>query len=146
MLDIQDAFRANLKFISETELDVDFVQDIFAEDGDLTQFVMGNCEFKSGKIITADPLCYLQNPEDVMPKFKTIAPGTYPVQVAVMEESIAGLRIVGARLKTRDTQAVSYELAKCEKDGKEAGLSGIPVECGMACFCDERAAQSYWKF
>ncbi len=146
MLDIQEAFRANIKFISEAELDVNFVQDIFDEDGDLTQFVMGECDFKSGKIITADPLCYLQNPEDVMPKFKATAPGTYSVQVAVMEKSIAGLRIVGARLKIRDTQAVSYELAKCEKDGKEASLSGIPVECGMACFCDVQAAQSYWKF
>ena len=142
----QDAFRANLKFISETELDADFVQDIFDEEGELTQYVMGKCEFPTGVIITADPLCYLQNPEDVMPKFKHVAPGTYPIQVAVMEESIAGLRIVGARLKIRDTQAVSYELAKCEKDGKEAALSGIPVECGMACFCDEQSAQSYWKF
>lgn len=143
---VQDAFRANLKFISEVTMDADLVQDIFDEDGELTQYVMGNCEFKTGRIITADPLCYLQSPKNVMPKFKRVAPGTYPVQVAVMEESIAGLRIVGGRLKITDAQAVSYELAKCEKDGKEAELSGIPVECGMACFCDEQAAQSYWRF
>lgn len=143
---VQDAFRANLKFISETELDADFVQDIFDENGELTQYVMGNCAFPTGVIITADPLCYLQDPKHIMPKFQRVAPGSYPVQVAVMEESIAGLRIVGARLKITEAQAVSYEFAKCEKDGKEAELSGIPVECGMACFCDAQAAQSYWEF
>lgn len=143
---VQDAFRANLKFISKAELDVDLVHDIFDEDGDLTQYVMGNCEFPTGVIIAADPLCYLQNPQDVMPKFKQVAPGTYPVQVAVMEESIAGLRIVGARLKITNEQAVGYELAKCEKDGKEQGLCGVPVDCGMACFCDKQAAQGYWRF
>ncbi len=143
---LQEAFKANLEFISEETLNTNFVQSIFAEDGEFIQFVLGNCEFRTGKIITADPLCYLQNPKYIMPKFKRIEPGIYPVQLSVMKESIAGIRIVGARLKIKSTLAVSYEPATCERDGKEDELSGFPVECGMACFCDEQAAQSYWKF
>ena len=110
---------------------------------------MGVCEFKTGKVITADPLYYLKNSKEVFIKEKSIAPGTYPVQVAVMDSDIAGLRIVGARLKVNEKEAIQYELAKClaEKNGKlMTTYAGFPVECGMGCFCDEQAAKSYRNF
>lgn len=142
----QTAFEQNLKFISKDTLDTELVQYIFGDTGELVQYTMGKCEFPSGRILTADPLCYLQHPEDVLFKVRRINPGTYPVQVAVMHSAVAGLRIVGARLKLSDREAVSYELAKCEKEDHKTTFAGFPVECGMACFCDEQSARSYWQF
>lgn len=138
----QDCFKENLDFLSEDTLDTEFVKSVFQESENLRQYIMGKCEFQTGKIITADPLCYLQNSEDVSVKEKSIAPGTYPVQLSVMDSNMAGLRIVGAKLKISDQEAVNYEPAKC----MNINFAGYPVECGMGCFCDEQAAKSYWKF
>lgn len=149
---VQAAFEQNLKFISKDTLDVGFAQYIFGDTRDLRQYIMGECAFSSGRILTADPLCYLQSPKDVHLKEKSIKPGTYPVQVAIMDSSMAGRRIVGARLKVSGKEAVLYELAKCKKEAVlSGGMTAFPefgfaVECGMACFCDEQAARSYWQF
>lgn len=140
------AFEKNLEFISKDTLDVELVQYIFGDTKDLMQYTMGECMFPSGRILTADPLCYLQNPKDVLMKAKCIEPGAYPVQLAIMDSEMAGRRIVGARLKISDKEAVFYELAKCEKEDHKTTYAGFPVECGMACFCDEQAARSYWRF
>ncbi|MDE7324290.1 MAG: DUF4241 domain-containing protein [Lachnospiraceae bacterium] len=142
----QLAFEKNLKFISRDTLDADLVQYVFGDTKELRQYTMGSCVFPSGRILTADPLCYLQSPKDVLVKAKNIEAGTYPVQVSIMDSDMAGLRIVGARLKIKDSEAVSYELAECEKENHETTFAGFPVECGMACFCDEQAARSYWQF
>lgn len=143
---MQMAFEENLQFISEDTLDVDLVKSIFEDTEDLMQYSLGKCEYKSGRIITADPLCYMQKQENVLVKARSIKPGTYPIQVAIMESPTVGIRNVAARLKVNDNEAVRYELANCAKDNKETTFAGFPVECGMACFCDEQAAQSYWKF
>ncbi|MDE6618947.1 MAG: DUF4241 domain-containing protein [Lachnospiraceae bacterium] len=143
---MQTAFEKNLKFISKDTLDVELVQYVFGDTKDLRQYTMGVCSFPSGRILTADPLCYLQSPKDVLIKAKRIAPGAYPVQLAIMDCDMAGIRIVGARLKISDKEAVSYELANCEKEDHKTTFAGFPVECGMACFCDEQAARSYWRF
>lgn len=143
---LQTAFEENLKFISKDTLDVELAQYIFGDTRDLRQYTMGSCAFPSGRILTADPLCYLQSPKNVLFKTKRIKAGTYPVQVAVMDTGAAGIRIVGARLKLSEREAVSYELAKCEKEDDKKTFAGFPVECGMACFCDEQSAQGYWRF
>lgn len=149
---VQRAFEENLKFISNDTLDVEFAQYLFGDTRDLRQYTMGECAFSSGRLLTADPLCYLQSPKDVHLKEKSIQPGVYPVQVAIMDSDMAGRRIAGARLKISGEQAVSYELAKCEKEAVLSGGAttfpefGFAVECGMACFCDEQAARSYWQF
>lgn len=143
---VQEAFEKNLKFISNDTLDTELVKYIFEDIKDFRQYTMGVCEFKTGRIITADPLCYLQSPKDILVKAKRIKAGTYPIQVSVMDSAMAGLRIIGARLKISDQGAIRYELANCEKENREVPIAGFPVECGMACFCDEQSAQSYWKF
>lgn len=143
---VQDAFEKNLEFISNDTLDVDFVKYIFGDTTDLKQYTMGTCQFKTGRIITADPLCYLQNADNVLIKAKSIKAGSYTIQVSVMNSDMVGLRIVGARMIISNQEAVFYELANCEKENQEVSFAGFPVECGMACFCDEQSAQSYWKF
>lgn len=133
----------------EKVLDVKFVEQIFKNTSELRLYTMGECEFQTGRIITADPLSSLQNPDYINPKERTIAPGKYPVQVSVMDSDIVGLRIVGARLRISENQVVSYEEANCaDNNQKEHGkiFAGFPVESGMGCFCDEQSAKSYWKF
>lgn len=146
---LQDAFEKNLKFISKDTLEPDFANRLFAADGGMSQYTLGSCEFATGMLITADPLCYLQQPRSISVKEKTISPGSYPVQVSVMRSETAGLRIVGARLKIKESEAVKFELAngRIQKDGEwKTTFAGFPVECGMACFCDAQAAESYWSF
>lgn len=67
---VQEAFEKNLKFISADSLDLELVKSIFGDNKALIQYNMGECEFKSGKIITADPLCYLQDSKNVLIKAK----------------------------------------------------------------------------
>lgn len=143
---LQRAFEQNLKFISKDTLDVELVQYIFGNTEDLQQYTMGECTFSSGRVLTADPLYYLKNPKEVLVKAKRIRPGTYPVQLSIMNSQLAGMRIVGARLKLNNNEVVAYELAHGEKEDNKITFAGFPVECGLACFCDEQAAQSYWRF
>lgn len=143
---VQEAFQENLKFISRDTLDVELAKDIFEDTKNLIQYTLGVCEFPTGRIITADPLCYLQNPKDALVKAKGIKKGAYPIQIAVMPASIMGIRNVGARLKISDKEAVRYELANCEKENHQTTFAGFPVECGTACFCDEQSAKSYQRF
>lgn len=145
----QLAFEANLKFISKDTLDVELVKYIFEDKEDFMHYTMGPCAFPTGAVLTADPLCYLQSPRNVAVKEKHIKPGSYPVEMAIMQSDLVGLRNVAARLKVSEKQAVSYELAKTRALSDEspfAGFAGFPVEAGMGCFCDANAAQSYWNF
>lgn len=146
---MEEVSTEELQTVRSDTLDAEFVKHIFENTSDLRLYTMGECEFKTGRIITADPLYSLQNPEYINLKEKSIAPGKYPVQVSVMDSDIVGLRIVGARLKISENQAVSYEPANCVEDNQKEhriAFAGFPVECGMGCFCDEQSAQSYWKF
>ncbi len=143
---LQLAFEQNLEFISKDTLDAAFVRHIFGDAQNLQHYTMGTCTFPTGTVITADPLYYLKNPKEVLVKAKRVKAGSYPVELSIMNSRMAGLRVVGARLKVSDSEAVSYELANGENEEKKTTFAGFPVECGMACFCDEQAAKSYWRF
>lgn len=146
---LQFAFEQNLKFISQDKLDAGQVKAVFESEGQLRYFTIEGVAFPSGKLIVADPLCYLQSPKNISVLAKEIAPGEYPITLAVMDSKIAGIRIVGAKMKIVPEKAVKYELAEAlrQKDEKwEKTLAGFPVETGTACFCDEKAAEGYWNF
>lgn len=146
---LQTAFEKNLKFISQTDFDLETVKGLFHETDKIKCFELGNCEFPSGHIIIADPLCYLQDKNSVYVLEKSVASGSYPVTLSVLYSEMAGVRIAGARLKITENIAVKYELAEPEKGGEEKRfppMAGFAVEAGMGCFCDEQAAKDYWTF
>lgn len=146
---VQNAFEDNLEFICQGDYDVSIVERIFTEDGRIKCYELGKCEFTTGNIIVADPLCYLQDSRSVNVLEKTIPAGSYPVILSILFSKVAGLRIAGAKLKVTEEKAVRYELAEPRKDGEEKrcpSLPGFAVEAGMGCFCDEAAAKDYWSF
>lgn len=146
---IQIAFEKNLKFISGETLDIEMVQKVFETDKRMRYFEFAECNFSSGRIIVADPLCYLQDPKSITMLEKKIPAGKYPLTLSIMDSEIAGRRIVGARLKVKNTEAKNYELASAIADEEGAiknVFAGFPVEAGMACFCDQESAVSYWEF
>lgn len=145
---IRSAFEKNLKFISQTEWDTAVVENIFTENGRIKCYELGKCEFRTGNIIVADPLCYLQDSKSVNVLKDTIPAGRYSVILSVLFSEIAGLRIAGAKLKVTEKRAVRYELAEPRKDEEKKcpPFSGFGVEAGMGCFCDEASAKDYWTF
>lgn len=146
---IQTAFEQNLKFISNETLDTEIVKKVFERDERMRNYEFAECDFPSGRIIVADPLCYLQDPKSVTFLEKKIPAGKYPVMLSIMDSEIAGRRIVGARLKVKNIEAKSYELASAIVNDNGAiknAYAGFPVEAGMACFCDQESAVSYWEF
>lgn len=146
---IQTAFEENLKFISKDTMDAKLVKRVFEEDKRIRYFTFADCSFSSGRVIVADPLCYLQDPKSISVLEKKIPAGKYPVTLAVMDSEIAGRRIVGARLKVTDAEAVSYELAAALRNDNgetKPTFAGFPVETGLGSFLDQEAAVSYWNF
>lgn len=146
---IQIAFEQNLKFISKAVLETELVKEVFGTNSKIRHFTMENCGFPTGRVIATDPLACLQSPKRTTVLEPRILPGNYPVILAVMDSSVAGRRIVGAKMKITSGAAVKYEPAGAlmKKDGQwEKTFAGIPVDAGLVCFCDERAAQGYWQF
>ena len=146
---LQLAFEQNLKFISKIVLETELVKEIFETNGKIRHFTMENCGFPTGRVIAADPLCCLQSPQHTTVLEPQILPGNYPVILAVMDSLVAGRRIVGAKMIITSKAAVKYEPAEAfrKKDGQwEKTFAGIPVDAGLVCFCDEKAAESYWRF
>lgn len=149
---MQLIFEKNLEFLRSRKVDVETVNSIFNSKKEVRTFKLGNVEFPTGKIIVADPLCYLQSPQNISILEKQIPKGKYDVTLAIIDSKIVGRRIAGARLKVSNNHAVSYELAKdlcLDENGKitkKYGFSGFGVETGTGCFCDIYAARKYWDF
>lgn len=106
---------------------------------------MGEADFPSGEIIIADPLVYLGNDKYTEPLNRKIPAGSYPVELAILDSPVAGLRIAAARLKIRETDICRYEIAMpagttAAQYNQPGIFAGFGVDAGMACFCDAAAA------
>lgn len=62
---LQTVFERTLKFVRQTDFDVEKVKRLFYETNKIKCYELGNCEFPTGHIIIADPFCYLQNKNSV---------------------------------------------------------------------------------
>lgn len=149
---IQAIFEQNLKYISQTEVDAEKIARQFVKTETRFFLTVGTVDVPSGKVIVADPLCYMFGEHIIAPVLaREIPKGSYPAEVSICRHEYIGIRMCTARLKIRDTKAVRYELAqpvpetaaaKC-KDGV---MSGFPVDAGMMCFIDAGAAENYAGF
>ena len=59
----------------------------------------------------SDPLAYLPDSDFILVLEKNIPAGRYPVEVSICRNDEIGLRMCTAKLKVKDTEAVSYERA-----------------------------------
>lgn len=146
------AFEKNLKYISSETLDADKIARQFVKTETRFFLTVGTVDVPSGKVIVADPLSYLSGEHVIAPVLKRGIPcGNYPAEVSICRHPGMGIRMCTARLKIKDTQAVRYELAESEEDtaafkAKDGVMHGFPVDAGMMCFIDAKAAENYAAF
>ena len=145
-------FEKNLKYISGEELDADKIVRQFVKSETRFFLTVGTVDVPSGKIIVADPLSYLSGEHVIAPVLKREIPaGSYPAEVSICRHPQIGIRMCTARLKVKGTAAVRYELAESEEESaafkaKDGIMHGFPVDAGMMCFIDAKAAESYAAF
>lgn len=145
---LQKAFEKNLKFLNHKEYDVSSIQDIFSKS---RIFTMGYADFPSGEIILGDPLVYLGNDKYCNHLDKTIPQGKYPIELAIIDSPIAGIRVVAVRLGINHRQVQHYEIAMSkgttiEQYNQPGIFTGFGVDAGLACLCDYCLVSEYQNF
>lgn len=150
-VDVQKAFEANLKYISNTEKDVDVIKRQFVKSGTRCYLTIGKADCPTGKIVVADPLAYLPANKYCPVLATQIPAGKYPVDVSICHGNEIGLRMCTVRLKLKETEAVSYKLVDPTAESaafiaKDGIVSGFPVDAGMISICDEQVAKEYREF
>jgi hypothetical protein len=151
MDDVQIMFKENLKYISQTEISPEVIENQFVKSQTRYYITVGEIDCPSGKIVVSDPLCYLAS-GNACPQLSINIPiGTYPVEVSICRNEYIGIRMCTARLKIKNTKAVKYVCAESTEDSAVAKcsdgyISGFPVEAGMLSFCDAVVAEEYRSF
>lgn len=147
---IQEVFKENLKYISNTEIDPKIIEEQFVKTNTRFFLTVGEIDCPTGEIIVSDPLCYLANNNYLSILDEKIPKGKYKVETSICRDEIFGIRMCTARLKVKDTKAVKYVCAKSheEKNGEKTPckFSGFPVDAGMMSFCDKKVALEYLDF
>ena len=89
---------------------MEFFQDLFQPSEYLQTATLGVADFPTGRVVLADPLCYLGSKYETTLE-QQIARGSYPVQAALLRTRYAGLRYAAARLILAERPAARYEIA-----------------------------------
>lgn len=149
---LDEMFKANLKYISQTEMNAEKIAGQFVKTNSRFFLTVGIVDIPSGRVVVADPLCYMFGEHSIAPVLeKEIPAGSYPVDVSIYRDNMIGIRMCTARLKIKETAAVRYEIAAplpetAAAKFKDGVMSGYPVDAGMMCFCDSKAAAEYADF
>lgn len=149
---LQAVFEKNLKYIGSKDIDAEKLARQFVKTNSRFFLTVGQVDVPSGRVVVADPLCYMFGEHVIAPVLKREIPkGTYPAEAALFRNPLAGIRMCTARLKIKDTEAVRYELAESEEETaaaklKDGVMHGFPVDAGMMCFCDSEGAKAYGAF
>lgn len=148
---IQEAFEKNLKFLNKKEYPVEWIQGLFKRSKKIKPFIIGNLDCPTGELIAGDPLSYLGDEKCAPILNRKVPVGSYPVEMAIINSPIAGLRYAAARLKVTDKKVVKYECAMpkgytIEQFNTPGVFSFFGVDAGIACFCDTALADEYKKF
>ena len=146
---IQIAFEKNLKYISADEVDVDTINRQFQKTETRFFLTVGTIDCPTGKIMIGDPLAYMPRFSPILEE--TITPGKYPAEVAICRSEEIGIRMATVRLKIKESEAVSYKLAKPTKESAAFVASngivcGFPVDAGMLSICDAQVGYEYDAF
>ena len=151
-LKMMKAFENNMRYIKAENLDAEKIARQFVKTETRFFLTVGTVDVPSGKVIVADPLCYLAGEHIIAPVLKRkIPPASYPAEVSVCRYPGMGIRMCTARLKITEKPAVRYELAECEEEtaafkAKDGIMQGFPVDAGMMCFIDAKLAKNYAAF
>ena len=151
--ELMDAkFKQNIKYIQSTEMDAGKLAGQFVRTNSRFYLTVGTVDITSGKVVVADPLCYMAGEHIIAPVLKKEIPnGSYPAEVSIYRDELIGIRMCTARLKIKETTAVRYELSESEEASaaarfKDGIMHGFPVDAGMMCFVDANGADHYRDF
>ncbi len=150
-LNVQELFAKNLKYISKTEVSAVDIERQFLKSQTRFYLTVGHIDCPTGEIVVSDPLCYLAAGKMCPHLALRVPVGIYPVEVSILRNPHVGIRMCTARLKIKDTKAVSYVCAEPTDEtaiGKcaDGNLTGFPVEAGMMSFCDAQVVEEYQGF
>ncbi len=150
-MDIQEIFRENLKFISQTELDVDFMRRIFSKTDTREHLVIGTVDLPTGRICVGDALAYMGTMKFSPELNRKVKSGSYPVEIAVITTAFDTVRITASRIKLSDEQPIRYELAEPTHEtavfhASDGDMTGFPVDAGMMGFMDASVMKEYAEF
>lgn len=117
----------------------------------LDRMTIGPCSVPTGYLLVRDPLCYLDDREE-LPYYQSVPAGTYETEVCVIkpddEESCA--RYAAVRICFTKERAVRFGEALIgieELEGlEEDEYFGFNVDGGLGCICDEKMHQAFCDF
>lgn len=150
---IEEIFKKNLKYINQIEMDVDTINRQFVKTVKRFYLTVGTVDLPTGRIVIGDPLAYLytENKKN-SPQLKySVAPGSYPVLVALCRSRYTGIRMCTLKVKLKDTEVTKYEVAYPTEEtaffkAVDGIVSGFPVDAGMVAICDAAVADEYREF
>jgi len=132
----------------QKKLDPEMDLNEYFEGGDYSVVPLGKLWMPTGKLVASDPLFHLEF-MNVPPYGKKMPRGQYPVELAVMTAEDEPYDMA-AKITFRKERAVRWQLAlhPGEHISELAAdeIYGLPVESGLACFCDEKTAQLFAEF
>ncbi|MDO5559860.1 MAG: DUF2185 domain-containing protein [Oscillospiraceae bacterium] len=148
---IEDVFKQNLKFISQTKLDTEKTRRQYTKTDTRDFVTIGKVDLPSGRIRIGDPFVYMCEGKLSPELDRTVAPGTYPVEIAVSKTPVAGMRICCARIRFSSNSAASYTLAEPTHETavsicKDGDMTGFPVDAGMLAFMDTNVLPQYISY
>ena len=149
--EFEEKLKENAAFITQEEIPAEAIESQFVKSESRFFLKVGQTNCPTGKIIAADPLAYLPSSHYSPVLAESIPAGTYCVEVSVCRQEQIGIRMCTARLKVKDTKAVTYKKASATNESaikSQDGdvLDGFPVDAGMICLCDAKVAEEYIHF
>jgi hypothetical protein len=133
----------------QKKLDPEMDLNEYFDSGDYSVVPMGKLLLPSGKLVASDPLYHLEY-GNVPPFSKRVPRGQFLTEVAVAQVEDGEPLYAAARILFSDRPAVRYQLAL--RPGEHVSelaadeIYGLPVESGLACFCDEKTARLFAVF
>ena len=150
-MNLEQIFRDNLKYISNLELDCNKISQQFSKTKTRDHVVIGHVDLPTGRICVGDALAYMGSGEATPELARTVKPGTYPVEIAVITVEFDTVRICSSRIKFSKESAVRYELAESTHESAvfhaaDGDMAGFPVDAGMMGFMDVKVVEEYGCF
>ncbi|MGZ3473503.1 MAG: DUF4241 domain-containing protein [Polyangiales bacterium] len=106
----------------------------FAGEPEGTCRLVGHLVMRSGELVAADPLVFLNDRAFTI----TVPPGTYPVFLAQPKKLSGDVAL--SLLRIRESRPVRWEIAKLP--GEEPGAHFYPVDAGTGCYVDRLTART----
>lgn len=145
----QSIFKKNLELMRQ-DPDTEGLNRMFEDHEELELLKLGELRLPSGRIEIGDPLCYMNTKYSCVLE-ETVAPGSYPLYLSILDHPVFGFRFLAAKLDLSGKAPVRYELAMPQGYGigdrnKPGVFAMFGVDTGLACICDRETSIAHDAF